>query len=350
MNPTYQPEELLIEDTATLKLAIGALNQFGHGVVFVRDFQNQILGSISDGDVRRALVAGHDLDSSVLDSMNRNFFFFAEERSSEWPAESRIVFAPVLSKSGTLERFERREDSHFEKRLAPVIVMAGGYGKRLGELTKSVPKPLVKVQDRPLAEHLVMRALTSGYSHFIFLLHYMSDQIQEHFGDGSKYGAKFEYVVEPQPLGTAGGLRLLQEKALADQLVVVNSDVLSDFDLGELLDFHVNNRASMTVSSRTHIIQNPFGVLEVTGGLVQGVTEKPTYETIVAAGAYVIDNRIIDLISPGQFDMPELVESCIRKGETVLEFRIHEAWLDVGRPADLREANDHMSNLKRGKP
>lgn len=88
----------------------------------------------------------------------------------------------------------------------------------------------------------------------------------------------------------------------------------------------------------------------MTSGLVQGVTEKPTYETVVAAGAYVIDNRIIDLISPGQFDMPELVESCIRKGETVLEFRIHEAWLDVGRPADLREANDHMSNLKRGKP
>ena len=128
----------------------------------------------------------------------------------------------------------------------------------------------MKVQDGTLSQDLVIRAPTSEYSRFIILLHYMSDQIQEHFGNGSKYDAKFEYVDEPQPLGTTGGLRLLQDKVLADQLVVVNSDVRSDFELGELLDFHVNNRASMTLSLGINIIQNPVGVLEVTGGLVRG--------------------------------------------------------------------------------
>ncbi len=347
-NPEYASAELLIEETATLRQAIEALNSFGLGVVFVRNLENHILGSISDGDVRRAIVAGAHLDSPILDSMNSKFFFFTENGSRIWPSESRIQFAPLLTKDGILTRFEHREYSLLQKRLAPIVIMAGGFGKRLGELTKTVPKPMVKVQDRPIAEHLVMRALNAGYSRFIFLLHYMSDQIQEHFGDGSKYGATFDYIVEPQPLGTAGGLRLVQDKVIANQLVVVNSDILSDFDLGELLDFHTNQNAAITVSSRKNVIQNPFGVLEVTRGRVEGVREKPTYESIVAAGAYVLDSRIIDFISPGQFDMPALIEACVEAGEKVLEFRIHEEWLDVGRPTDLSAADDHVNNLKRG--
>lgn len=349
LNPPSPSQELMIEETATARDAIRALNEFGHGVVFVRDVKDRILGSISDGDVRRALVAGKDLDSSVLGWMNRNFFFFTEERNGEWPSESRIVFAPVLSKAGFLRQFEHRQETPLRKRTAPIVIMAGGFGKRLGELTKSVPKPMVKVQDKPLAEHLIMRALNAGYSHVIFVLHYMSDQIRAHFGDGTRYGAKFDYVIEPEPLGTAGGLRLLRDRIPTDQFVVVNSDILSDFDLGELLDFHVNQGASMTVSSRMHVIQNPFGVLEVDGGIVQGVIEKPTYETIVAAGAYVMDTQVIDLISPGKCDMPELVSACVENKKKVMEFRIHEAWLDVGRPSDLSAADDHMTTLKRGK-
>lgn len=229
------------------------------------------------------------------------------------------------------------------RRSNAVVVMAGGFGRRLGELTKDLPKPMMPVGGRPVLECILDGFRKHDFFDFILTTHYLPEKIQAHCGDGSSWGIDIRYVQETLPLGTAGGLALVNVTGTAP-MVVCNADILTDIDYSDLMAFHDKMGADLTVVSVPHPVSVPFGVLSVSpDGRIVGVTEKPTYSYPVSAGTYVINPKILSLIKPGErLDMPHLIERAQAQGFKVFAYDFDGYWLDIGRPEDLRRAREYI--------
>ncbi|MFN6980427.1 MAG: sugar phosphate nucleotidyltransferase [Brevundimonas sp.] len=231
-----------------------------------------------------------------------------------------------------MQKAERRRSNS-------VVVMAGGFGRRLGDLTKNLPKPMIPVGGRPVLECILDRFRAHNFFDFILTTHYLPERIREHCGDGSSWGVDIRYVQETSPLGTAGGLALVKPTS-ASPIIVCNADILTDIDYSDLLAFHEEMEADLTVVSVPHPISVPFGVLSVSpDGRIVGVSEKPTYSYPVSAGTYVINPKLLTLIEPGErLDMPHLIERAQARGFKVFAYGFDGYWLDIGRPEDLHRA------------
>mgnify|MGYP003576575746 CR=1 FL=1 len=224
-----------------------------------------------------------------------------------------------------------------------VVVMAGGFGRRLGDLTKNLPKPMIPVGGRPVLECILDRFRLHDFFDFVLTTHFLLERIREHCGDGSSWGVDIRYVHESLPLGTAGGLALVNPTNTSP-IVVCNADILTDIDYSDLLAFHERMGADFTVVSVPHPVSVPFGVLSVSpDGRIVGVTEKPTYSYPVSAGTYVINPKLLSLIGPGEhLDMPHLIERAQAHGFKVFAYDFDGYWLDIGRPEDLRRAREYL--------
>lgn len=230
-----------------------------------------------------------------------------------------------------------------DRRRNRVVLMAGGFGRRLGEITRTVPKPLIRVGGLPVMEHIIHRMREMGLHHFRVTTHYLPEMIRSHCGDGSVWNVDIKYAHESSPLGTAGGLALVRDIG-SDPAVVCNADILTDLDYGELLAFHERADAALTVVTVPYEVTVPFGVLKISSTQeVEGVDEKPTYTYYVSAGTYVIDPSVLALIKPGErLDMPQLIERVRFAGRKVSAYGFDGYWLDIGRPDDLMRADRDM--------
>ena len=215
--------------------------------------------------------------------------------------------------------------------------MAGGKGLRLRPLTEDTPKPLLLVGGKPILLHIIENLRDEGFSDIVIAVNYLAAQIQEFFADGSDFGVRIRYVKEEVPLGTAGALSLLEQPIVAP-LVVMNGDLISAASVGKIVEFHVHENADITVGAKVIETTVPFGVLRTNGPVVQHIEEKPTRSDLVNAGVYVMSNAVIEgLGSSRPIDMPDLIENNVVHRK-VLAFPLHEDWLDLGRPDDLRKA------------
>jgi dTDP-glucose pyrophosphorylase len=344
-------DSVLISTKTTALEALSAIDCGACQIALVVDEQQRLLGTLTDGDIRRGLLHGATLDSTVEQLMNRRFRFVrsSEDHAAALEMMRREVLRqiPVLDEQGRVVQLLLLQELLSPPQLSnAVVIMAGGKGTRLRPHTEHCPKPMLQVGDQPILEILLEQCIASGFRQFYLSVNHLKEHIIDHFADGSRWGVSIEYLVENEPLGTAGSLQLLPD-ALTDPFLVLNGDVLTRVNHSQLLSFHSEHQAQATLCVREHEVTVPFGVVQTEGVELAGFEEKPTYRHLVNAGVYVIDPQLLPLLSPHQStDMPTLLQGAKQAGHRVAVCPIHEYWIDVGRPETLEEAQATWVNSK----
>jgi dTDP-glucose pyrophosphorylase len=344
--------EVLLRPAASIRDAMNAMTKSHVGFAVVVDEPGKLLGVVTDIDIRRALLRGAELGSSVAKAMNRSPIVVpagtSREKISALFALHKKSHLPVVDKRGRLVELAALSDFMTIPTRYPnrVVVMAGGAGKRLGALTATTPKPMLRLGDKPILEHLLEQMAAAGFSRFTFTVNYLAEQIQRHFGDGSRWGVEIEYVHESKPLGTAGALGLIKRK-FEEPLLVLNGDILTKVGFVALLDFHRAEKSLATICVKHHEIQVPYGVVEQTRRRLTRFVEKPTQRFLVNAGIYVLDPRALAWLPKRRAcDMPEFLDRIrARKKGGVACFPIQEYWLDIGGPQEFRRAEKEIEGL-----
>lgn len=332
---------------ATIQQAITSLEVSGLQIVLAVSDDNKLAGTLTDGDIRRAFLKGMTLGSSIDKFIHRAPLVappdFGRDVVLQLMRANKVHQLPVIDQDGKVVGLHVWDSiitpSSLENRM---VIMAGGRGTRMRPHTESCPKPMLEVGGKPMLEQIIERAKADGFHNFIISLHYLGHMIEEYFGDGGKWGIHIEYLREDSPLGTAGCLSLLENRPDLP-FIVTNGDVLTDISYRDMLDFHISHHASATMAVRQHELQNQFGVVKIRGIEIVGFEEKPLYRSHINAGIYVLTPRVLDELERGQHcDMPTLFDKIRDGGERTIVFPMHEPWLDVGRPADLKLANETM--------
>ena len=347
--------EFTIVPPQTIREAMAAIGHAVLGIVLVSDAEGHLLGTLTDGDVRRAILDGHSIDGSCTDIMCREPTTVGAEVAEEdvlgLMRKASLRHVPVVDDDGRVLGLHIRSDIVGPAGSGvPAVVMAGGLGTRLGDLTTCTPKPLVSVGGKPILQHVLEHLKEGGVEDVIITTRHLAGQIEGYFGDGQKWGVAIRYVREQQRLGTAGALKYLQGR-LERHFLVMNADLLTDFPVQEFEHFHMESGAAMTVAVRHHGFQVPFGVVDVDGARVVGLSEKPRYEFFVNAGVYMLDPATLQFIPEGEsFDMTQLVDVLLREGWQVCSFPILERWIDIGRPEDLERAEAMLGDPGAAEP
>ena len=340
----------ILSSGANIDQVIKTLDQTAIKIVMIVGEQGDLLGTISDGDIRRGLLRGLNLSSSIESVINCSPLVAVPNMPRELVLQMMIVNkvqqVPVLDEKRRVVGLHLWHGINSEPfRKNPMVIMAGGAGTRLRPQTEHCPKPMLRVSGKPILEHIVERAKLNGFDHFIFVIHYLGDMIEEYFGNGSRWQIKIDYIREEVPLGTAGGISLLRPRPDIP-FVVTNGDIITDVDYGRVLDFHVRQEAVATMAVRLHEWQHPFGVVEIDGVDIIGFEEKPLMHTHINAGVYVLDPSVLDeLIANEQCDMPTFFGRIQDKYLRTVAYPMHEPWLDLGRPSDFENADSIVSSL-----
>ena len=325
---------------SSIRQAVQVLNETSLKIVLVTDTNEVLVGTVSDGDIRRGLLKGLELTSTIDSIVHRDALVVPPEVSREVVLQlmtaNKIQQIPIVDENKHVIGLHLWDQiSAPTARANIMVIMAGGKGTRLHPQTEHCPKPLLPVAGKPILEHIIDRAKVEGFSHFILAIHYLGHMIEEYFGNGDAFGVTIEYLREELPLGTAGALSLL-DPIPESPFVVTNGDVLTDIHYGELLDFHMQHNAMATMAVRVHEWQNPFGVVETHGVEIIGYEEKPLLRTHINAGVYVLEPSAISFfVESVPCDMPTLFNSIKAQEMRTVAYPIHERWLDVGRPDDL---------------
>jgi len=337
-------KNVLIKPTCTLRDALEIINNEALRVALVIDDNEQLQGVVTDGDVRRGLLNNLTLTSEITQVMNSSPFTADANTSRDdliAVMESNDILSIPLLDCGKVVGLETLHGMLNKPTYQnPVFLMAGGFGTRLRPLTDNCPKPMLKVGNKPILETVIRSFIKAGFVDFYISTHYMPEQIEQHFGDGSDLGVRITYVHEESPLGTGGALGLLP-KDLPDDLplIMMNSDILTKVDFQRLLEFHTVNQADATMCVREYDYQIPYGVINGEGNKITKMVEKPIQRFFVNAGIYVVSPRVIRSVPANyQIDMPTLLEQHMHEREQVLMFPIHEYWLDIGQMDDFNRA------------
>jgi dTDP-glucose pyrophosphorylase len=344
--------EILLKPNDALETTIKVLQAGGKRIALVVDENKKLLGTVTDGDIRRALIKHITMDCSVTNVMNSSPSTALASDSSDLimsKMKSRdLLSIPLVDKQGVLVGLETLQNLLEKKRYDnPVFIMAGGFGTRLHPLTEKTPKPLLYVGNRPILEIIIKQFIEAGFHNFYLSTHYKAEMIHDHFGDGSNWGVKIEYLHEGIPLGTAGSLGLLPDNIPDLPIIMMNGDLLTKVNFEHLLDFHQEQTGLATMGVREYDFQVPYGVVAIEGQYITGIVEKPVQKFFVNAGIYVLDRKIINHIDGESYlDMPNLLEFQIEKGEKVSVFPIHEYWLDIGRLEEYESAQQDIMKFK----
>ena len=333
----------ILQDNAILQDAIINLDKVAIKIVLVVNDEGVLQGTISDGDIRRGLLRGLNLNSTIESIIHHNPLVVTEEIGREdvrkLMVANKILQIPVVDDLHHIVGLYLWDEIAIPLvRPNLMIIMAGGKGTRLLPHTENCPKPMLTVSGKPMLEHIIERAKSQGFSHFVLAIHYLGYVIEDYFGNGDRIDVRIDYLREQNPLGTAGALSLFNSRPDVP-FVVTNGDVLTDIHYGELLDFHINHQALATMAVRVYEWQNPFGVVQTTGVDITGFEEKPVHRSYINAGVYALGSDVLDYLdADSHCDMPTLFERLQMNAKRTVAFPIHEPWLDVGRPDDLVSA------------
>lgn len=345
-------KKALIPMNSTLAQAIHNLDETGLQIVLVTSFDGSLLGTITDGDIRRGLLRGLDMNSSAEAIVHRDPFVVPPQldRSTvlQLMQANKIHQLPVVDENRLVVGLHLWDELMVPRSRANLmLIMAGGLGTRLRPHTENCPKPLLPVGGKPMLEHIIERAKAEGFQHFVLAVQYLGHMIEDYFGDGDRWQVKIDYLREETPLGTAGAISLLNPRPAAPFLVT-NGDVLTDIHYGELLDFHCLHGATATMAVRLHEWQNPFGVVRTKGVDIIGFEEKPVSRSHINAGVYVLEPRALDILNAGEHcNMPTLFSRLQEGAARTIVYPMYEPWLDVGLPDNLEQAQaDHSLNPK----
>jgi len=339
----YFWREALLPVDATMQQAIRNLDKTGVQISMLIAPDGTLSGTITDGDIRRALLRGLDMNSPINSIINRDAMVAVPQMSRDMVLH--LMQANAINALPIVDDSRHVIGLHLlNKLLTPVcrpnvmVIMAGGQGTRLRPHTENCPKPLLPVGGKPMLEHIIERAKVEGFRNFVLAIHYLGNMIEDYFGDGSRWQVQINYLREESPLGTAGALSLLNPRPDAP-FVVSNGDVLTDIRYGELLEFHLRHGAVSTMAVRLHEWQHPFGVVRTKGVDIIGFEEKPIARSHINAGIYVLEPDVLDNLNVGKHcDMPTLFSCLQERAARTIVYPMHEPWLDVGLPDDLERA------------
>lgn len=334
----------LVHPEQTVRDAMRVISDNWREFALVARVDREVIGVITDGDIRRGLLSGLTLDSHAAAVMTRDY----------------IAVTPQADRAGVLDLMKARSIRHVpvldaERRLIGIhflealigtaekpnaaVIMAGGEGRRLRPLTDARPKPMMDVAGRPILERIVLHLVGFGIKRIFIAVNYLAHMIEAHFGSGDGFGCSIEYLREDRPLGSGGALSLLPHD-LEHPLLVMNGDLVSQFDVSRLLGYHASEQAAATIAARHHRVDIPFGVIELDRGRLGALTEKPSAHFLINAGIYVLEPQLLERIPAGQFyPMTNLFDGLLGEGRTVAVYHLEEDWIDVGRRDDLSRAN-----------
>ena len=347
----YNWRKTLLKPTDTLTTVIDCLTREGIQIVLIVGGQGKLLGTITDGDIRRALARQLGMDTLAGEIMFTEPTTASSGDSRETVLRvmnnAKVLQMPILDTNGCVVGLETLRHLLTIKKLdTPVCLMAGGFGLRLLPLTNRTPKPLLKVGSKPVLEEILTQLIKAGFHNFYISIHYKGDMVQKHFGDGKKWGVNIHYLYEKEPLGTAGGLGLLPESLPDSKIIVMNGDLITSLDLKHVLRFHNEEGGVATLCVREYDFQVPYGVVEVEESRVQSVQEKPIHSFFVNAGMYVLNSTLVKNIEKNCYlDMPKFLEQQIEKGDRVSVFPVHEYWIDIGCAEEYERAKKDITGL-----
>ena len=345
----YQP---LTPDLPLLE-AVRSIESSFCRIAVVTDQDNKVIGTLTDGDVRRCLLNGGNMSTAVAEAMAKNPITALPETPDNILINllhnHNILAVPIVDRGGHLVKILHMRDllesdsfqilTSFES----AVIMAGGEGTRLRPLTETIPKPMVSVGGVPLLERQINQLLKHGIKRVYLSVNYLGHIIEDHFADGNSFGLDIRYLREESKLGTAGSLSLLPEQP-SRPILVINGDILTSCDFLGLYDFHVNTMASVTIAASEYNLRIPYGIVECDGARLISLTEKPSQRFLCNTGIYALSPAILSMIPYlVQYNMTDLIASCLSEGKPVSVFPIHEFWSDIGTPSDLAKARNLFS-------
>lgn len=332
----------------TVRAAMQQIQDSELRIAVVTTPAGELQGVVTDGDIRRGILDGLSLEQPVAEVMNEDPVVVRQGSDSNSTArvmtENRLHQVPVVDASGRVVRLETIDDLvEAKERSTPVVVMAGGLGKRLRPVTDDRPKPLVEVEGVPILERLLERLAAQGFRHVYLSVNYKAQMIEEHFEDGSEWGIQVEYLREEKRLGTAGPLSLLEDQ-VTEPVLVLNGDLLTTLNFGRLVDFHDDQGATATMGVRRYRTEIPYGVVQIEEQRITGLEEKPSEEYFVNSGVYVLDTEALEKVPENTFfDMPELFQLLTEEeGRDVAAYPIQKYWRDIARQEDLQRAEAEL--------
>ena len=338
-------QNIKLSINSTIKEALNIIDKGAIRVGTVIDNKNKFLGVIADGDIRRALLKGYNLEDSIEDIYCKtpitSLYSESKEKIIQKAIKNQVYQIPIVDEDNHLVDIVNLATLlNVTKKRNRVILMAGGLGTRLKPLTDDIPKPMLKVGNKPILETIIKNFASHGFVNITISLNYKGEMIREYFKDGSDFGVNIDYIEENTRLGTAGALSLLQNIP-NEPFFVMNADLLTDVNFSNLLDFHCFGNANATMCLREYEYQIPYGVVETEDSDIISIVEKPIKKFFVNAGIYVLSSTAFEFIPKNEFfDMPTLFNILIEKEKKVLSFPIHEYWLDIGRIEEYKKANE----------
>lgn len=336
--------KIIVPPDYTIRQAMKAMDSSAMETILVVDGDKRLIGLLSDGDIRRALLNDASLDEHISKIMNQNFTAISYKTPLKDIVKlmKRHYFKqmPLVDENRKVVDIVLLKDIIAEKtRDNFVILMAGGLGSRLRPLTNEIPKPMLKIGDKPILEIIINQFKNHGFKNFIISINYLADIVEGYFGDGSSLDVNIQYVRETKRLGTAGCLKMVQD-SLDKPFFVMNGDLLTKLDLDDMMKFHTANGFDMTIGMRMHEYQIPYGVINIDGNSVLDIIEKPVNQCVINAGIYCLNPWLIDYIPENEyFDITSLVELCINSKGKVGGYHIKDYWMDIGQIEDYNKAN-----------
>ncbi len=338
----------------SIKEALRLFREDGQGIIFVCERNRQLLGILTDGDFRKALARSLDIDAPCEKIMNRtpivaqgNISVSEARKKMDGGRAGSIFYLPIVDSQNRIINVLSRESLISEDKLPiKAVIMAGGFGSRLGELTRYVPKPMLKIgQDKSLLEHIINQMVSYGINDIVISTHHLAEKIHDFFGDGKAFNANISYVHEESPLGTAGALSLLEDKS--KPLLVMNGDILTTVNFEAMWRYHYESEASLTIACRQYDMPIPYGVVKTDeNGDVIEIQEKPHHRFQINGGIYLVEPEIVQTIPKNTFkNMTDIITEYCENEQKVNSFIMHEYWLDVGVPKDYKQAQEDYKKV-----
>lgn len=341
-------KKIVVQPHTKIIDVISVIDKGALQIALVCDDAGTLVGTVTDGDIRRAILKRVSIESPISVAMNQNPTFVRSGTEAKTiqklMAEKQISHIPIVNEKGILVGLDF--DSAMDEPLqnVAVVIMAGGEGKRLYPLTKDTPKPMLKVGDKPILEHVIENLMAVGVRQFFLSVNYKAEIIKDYFGTGLSRDISIRYLEEDKPLGTAGSLSLLPND-LTSSFIVMNADVLTKVNFKKLIDFHQKHKAIGTMCLKSFEMDVPYGVVQLNDLVIEKIDEKPVQKFLVNAGIYVFQPEVRKYLTPDtRMDMPALFLKMKDEGECVVGFPIHEYWVDVGRKSDLKRVKDERSS------
>lgn len=342
--------KIILNKNDTVLKALELLDLYALRIVLVVDSDSKLIGSVTDGDIRRGLLKGKDLYATVETIMHNQPYSIEQgslnnRQIFELMREKSLLALPVVKDNKLIDIITLDDLIRIKKKDNPVFIMAGGFGTRLRPLTDKCPKPMLPVGGKPLLETIITSFKEQGFYKFYISTHYLPEVITNHFGNGEKFGIEISYVHESEPLGTGGALSLLPKDEINLSFIVINGDVLTNMNFSKLLDSHVQNDALATMCVREFQYQIPYGVVNSENNIIKSMTEKPSYFFDINTGIYVVSPELLNQVEAQFIGMPTILEQQIEKNNKVISYPLHEYWLDIGHIEDYNRAQKDIISL-----